>query len=157
MLDSVFKNSRKFLGVPLAILVVVCIALATGGTALASYVTQRATVETAVMEPLTFSYNSPFDPVTHTWQVQLYACENATAYMSVANMASVDVPVSVVVTPDISLPGVTCTVLDIGGQPLTVIPAHYSMAVAIMVTVACDAPIPDGIETQTWTVDFIRG
>jgi len=158
MLDDTFKTSRKFLGIPVAILLVAVIAVATGGVALAAYLSQSATVETTVMEPLSYTYNSPFDPATHAWELELYACEDATAYIQIANKADVSVPVTIVATPDVVLEGVTCTVLDnISGLPLTEVPAHYSVTVAVTVSVACDAPIPGGIQSQTWTVDFFRG
>jgi len=158
MLDDSFKNSRKFLGVPLAILVVVVIALVTGGTVLGAYLAHTATVEVTVLEPLRFTFDDNFDQNTHSWEVQLYACESATAYVSVANLGSEDVPVTAVVTPDSLVEGVTCTVIDMGSQsPLTVVPSGQTLTVAVTIAVACDTPTPDGILDQTWTVEFFRG
>jgi hypothetical protein len=116
MLDNVFKNSRKFLGVPLAILMVVCIALSTGGVALASYLWQPPTVNVTVWEPLTIYYEGQgweqdVETGNYSWTVGLYACENVTTWLRIENDASVPVPIHVtmipnVVPPDVALPGV---------------------------------------------------
>lgn len=158
MLDNVFKNSRKFLGVPLAILLVTVIALATGGTALGAYWLRSVTVQTTVMEPLTYSYDGNWTPEPdRVWVLGIYACETKTAWVTIINDADVEVPISAAAIPDVDLPGVTCSVLQDGTLPLTVVPRHYAISVAVTVSVACDAPIPGGIESQRWTVNFSRG
>jgi len=163
MLDSAFKNSRKFLGIPLAILVVAVIALVTGGIAMAALV-NTATVITTVKEPLTYEYQSATwvegAEGGHVWMPELYACESQEAWVLIYNAASVDVPISVEAYTYDQVSGVSCsiTMLDGDALPTTVVPAYGTVVVYVTVEAACWLEIPNGTPLETaWTVDFRRG
>ena len=162
MLDSVFKNSRKFLGIPIAILLVAVIALATGGTVLGAYLTQTVTVITTVTEPLTYEYDGHWSDVggEPVWAPNLRACESQTAQLIIYNAANVDVPLSVQANSSDEVDGITCIVWvrDQGGLPTVVVPAGGFVTVDVTVVAACNLPIPEGgFVTTTWAVEFRRG
>jgi predicted ATPase len=162
MLDNVFKNSRKFFGVPLAILLVAVIALATGGTVLGAYLTQTVTVITTVTEPLSYEYDWHWSDVAGepVWAPNLRACENQTAQLFIYNAANVDVPISVEAYTYDQVSGVSCsiTMLDGDALPTTVVPAYETVVVYVTVEAACWLEIPKGTPLETaWTVDFRRG
>jgi hypothetical protein len=163
MLDSAFRSSRKFLGIPLAILVVVVIAVLTGGTVLAAYMLQEANIETTVKEPLTFDYTvGEWQDVGGVpwWTPTLYACESKTTRLTIFNAASVDVPLSVQSNTSDADGVVNCfvNVWDKDDQLTQVVPAGELVTVEVTVTASCSVVIPQGSPLVThWAVQFSRG
>jgi hypothetical protein len=163
MLDEAFKKGRKFIGIPLAILLVAVIALSTGGVALAAYLTQTAQVPVTVNDPLTFDWsagNWVVDEETGepTWEVMLYACETAFNTVMVSNAASVDVPLGIQADTTNLIQGVECIVnVWYDGEPVTYVPAGQTVIVDVMVTAACDIDLSQGPAHTAWVLHFLRG
>ncbi len=163
MLDKAFKNSRAVFGVPVAILLVVLLAIGTGGAAYAAYLGLSSHVQTTVSEPLAY------ERIGGEWQdetfvCQIMACETKTAQILVTNSASVDVPIYAVVTVvGESWDGITCVVTDNAtAQDLVasrgfVLASGGTMTIDVTVSADCGVSLPGGDVTVSWDVNLFRG
>jgi hypothetical protein len=153
MLDKFFKSTPKVVGIPIAILLVVLLALTTGGIALGAYVMQTVTINSTVNQPLTYQYDPNW--VDGMWAAQVYVCDNTTSQVVISNAANVDIPIWGVATPDVPLDGMVCTFQDaVTGLTDLVVPANGSLTVDITLSAACSIEV-SGLG-QVWTVEFVR-
>ena len=100
MFDEAFKNSRKFIGVPIAILLVVMIALASGGGVLAAYVWGSARVDITVVEPLRCEAQEAWgfveDGNAYVWTLDsVYPNTTSVGWLRVWNDGPAEIPLAV--------------------------------------------------------------
>lgn len=161
MLDEAFKRSRKFLGVPVAILLVVLAALVSGSTALAYYV-QTANIPVTVNEPLEYDWTDNWTGTdgNHIWEVTMYACEAKTKTVLVYNHADVDVPIRAQADTSNPVPGVNCLIYILrggDGELTATVPAHGYVTVEVTITASCDMTLKEGSASMDWTLRIYRG